>query len=78
MAFGSRSKLQKVDYEKKILLGTRPLKFTDKYKYLGGTLDSEMTLIIVLADTKKTVLQRLFNLRKLRYYKSEKGALVIY
>ena len=61
MVFGSRSKLQKVDYKKKILLGTRPLKFTDKYKYLGVTLDSEMTLISFLADTKKTVLQKLFN-----------------
>ena len=47
-----------MNYEKKILLGTRPLKFTDKYKYLGVTLDSEMTLISFLADTKKTELQK--------------------
>ena len=78
LVFGTRSKLQKVYYDSKIMLGTRPLTFTDKYKYLGVTLDSEMSLTSFLADTKKTVLQKLFNLRKLRYYVNEKGPLVVY
>ena len=60
------------------MLGARPLTFTDKYKYLGVTLDCEMSLTDVLADRKKIVLQKLFKVRKLRYYVDEKGALAIY
>ena len=37
-----------------------------------------MNLTSFLSDVKKSVLQKLFNLRKLRYYVSEKGALSIY
>ena len=78
LIFGSRSKLQKIDYESKISLGNQSLSFTDKYKYLGVTLDNEMNLTSFLACIKRSVLQKLFNLRKLRYYISEKGALAIY
>ena len=52
--------------------------FVEKYKYLGVTLDSEMNLTTLLAVTKKTVTSRLFNLRKLRHYITEKSALTIY
>ena len=78
LIFGSRNKLQRVDYNCKIILGTQPLKFTDKYKYLGVTLDKEMNLTGLLSDTKKKVLNKLFNLRKLRCYITDKGALAIY
>ena len=37
-----------------------------------------MNLTSLLSDTKKRVLNKLFNLRKLRYYINEKGALAIY
>ena len=67
-----------MDYYQQILLGDVPLKFTDKYKYLGVTLNKEMNLTSFLSDTKKIVLQKLFNLRKLRYYIGEKGAIAIY
>ena len=78
LVFGSRSKLQKIDHGRRLMLGPRPLIFTDKYKYLGVTLDCEMSLTSFLADRKKIVLQKLFNLRKLRYYVDERGALAIY
>ena len=56
------------------------LGFTNKYKYLGVTLDSEMNLtsLLMLSDVKKSVSHRLFNFRKLRYYITEKSALAIY
>ena len=78
LLFGSRNKLGKVDMSNKLILGNSPLIFTTKYKYLGVTLDSEMSLTALLADAKKTVSNRLFNLRKLRQYITEKTALTIY
>ena len=60
------------------MLGNKPLKFTDEYKYLGVTLDKEMSLTSFLSDTKKIVFQKLFNLSKLRYFTREKGAISIY
>ena len=78
LIFGTRAKLNKVDFTQHISLGDVPLKFADKYKYLGVILDKEMTLNSFLSDTKKIVLQKLFNLRKLRYYVGEKGAISIY
>ena len=78
LVFGSRSKLTKFDYHQHISLGDTPLKLTCKYKYMGVTLDNEMTLTSFLADTKRIVLQKLFSLIKLRYYITEKCALSIY
>ena len=78
LVFGTRSKLKKIDFSQQIMLGNKPLKFTDKYKYLGVTLDKEMSLTSFLSDTKKIVFQKLFNLRKLRYFTGEKGAISIY
>ena len=64
--------------QKKLYLGDSTLNYCDKYKYLGVTLDREMNLTSMLADTKKSVSNRLFNLRKLRHYITEKSALAIY
>ena len=60
--FGSRQKLGPIDYSIQIILGTSSLNYCNKYKYLGVTLDSEMKLTTLLADTRKTVSNRLFNL----------------
>ena len=62
----------------KIFLEDNYLPFCLKYKYLGVTLDSEMCLTDFLADIKRTVSNRLYNLRKLRYYITEKSAVAIY
>ena len=78
LIFGSRNKLGKVDYGKSLNIAGEHLKFVDKYKYLGVSLDKEMTLNSLLADVKKSVLQKLFTLRKLRYYITDKTALTIY
>ena len=78
LLFGSRNKLSNVDYSCKITLGNEHLSFTDNYKYLGVLLDREMNLTSLLADTKKIVTNRIFNLRKLRHYITEKSALAIY
>ena len=78
LVIGSQSKLLKIDYNHSISLNHNPLRFATKYKYLGVTLDNEMNLTSFLSDVKKSVLQKLYNLCKLRYYVSEKGALAIY
>ena len=78
LLIGSRSKLSKVDYANTLSIDARPLKFVDKYKYLGTSLDKEMTLSNVLADIKKSVLNKLFILRKLRGQITEKCAITIY
>ena len=78
LIFGSRNKLGKVDYSKTLHIAGIHLKFVDKYKYLGVNLDKELTLNSLLSDVKKSVLQKLFTLRKLRYYITEKTSLSIY
>ena len=75
---GSRTKLSNVDYTKLLKLGNNTLQFVDKYKYLGTTLDKEMNLTALLSDVKKSVLSKLFVLRKLRPYVTEKCAIAIY
>ena len=44
---------------------------------LGVSLDKEMTLSSLLSDTKKSVLNKLSSLRKLRYCINQKSALSI-
>ena len=78
LVFGSRNKLGNIDYNNVLHIGGVPLEFTDKYKYLGVTLDKEMTLNCLLSDIKKTVSNRLFNFRKLRRYITEQSAITIY
>ena len=60
LLFGSRQKLGTIDYSIQLLLGNSRLNYCDKYKYLGVTLDNELTLTSLLADTRKTVSDRLF------------------
>ena len=78
MVYGSRNKLGKIDYTNKLHLGGTALDFVDKYKYLGVTLDKEMTVNGLLGDVKKTVLNQMFNFRKLRRYITERSAIAIY
>ena len=78
MIFGSRNKLSRVDYSKVTYIYGSAMKFTDKYTYLGVALDKVMTLSGLLSDTKKSVLNRLSNLRKIRRYINEKTSLTIY
>ena len=46
LIFGSRNKLAKVDYTctKTLKIANQRMKFVNEYKYLGVTLDKEMTL----------------------------------
>ena len=78
LLFGSRYKLGTVDFPIQLSLGNSNLNYCNEYRYLGVTLDSEMSLTSLLADTRKSVSNRLFNLRKLRHYITEKSALAIY
>ena len=78
LLFGSRQKLGKIDLTRQLLLGNVALAYCKKYKYLGITLDSELTLTSLLSDTKKSAANRLFNLRKLKPYITENSALSIY
>ena len=76
--FGPCNKLGNVDYNKTLTIAGVHLKFVDKYKYLGVSLDKELTLNNLLMDVKKPVLHKLFSLRKLRYHITEKTSLSIY
>ena len=67
-----------MDMTNKIILGHTSLPFFKKYEYLGVTLDNKMCLTDFLSDTKRIVSNRLFNLRKLRCYITEKCAIAIY
>ena len=78
LPFGSRSKLGKIEHLFKLCFDNFTLTFSNSYKYLGVTLDSEMNLTGLLSDIKKIVGNRLFNLRRLRYYITETSALAIY
>ena len=78
LLIGSRSKLSKVDYTNLLNINDHPLIFVDKYKYLGTILDKEMSLTCLVAPVKKSVLNKLFTLRKLRGYITEKCAIIIY
>ena len=78
LLLGSRNKLTRVDYTKTLNISGNVLNFADKYKYLGTTLDKEMTLNGLLVDVKKSVLNKLFTLRKLRKYITEKCSISIY
>ena len=78
LLFGSRQKLGKINFSQNLLMGNSTLDYCIKYKYLGVTLDREMNLTALLSDTKRIVTNRLFNLRKLRHYITEKSALAIY
>ena len=71
-------KLVKIDLTRNERLGNFPLSYCDKYKYLGITLDREMNLTSLLNGTKKSVVNKLFNLRKFRHFITEKCALAIY
>ena len=57
LMFGSRSKKGKIDYKNCVQISDPPLKNVDKYKYLGVTLDKEMSLSSLLTDVKKNVLK---------------------
>ena len=78
LVIASRQKLNKIDFTNQLCFDNVNLNFTNKYNYLGVIIDSEMTLTCLVSTTKKTVLNRLFNLRKLRRYITEKCALAIY
>ena len=78
LLIASRQKLVKIDLTRNVRLGNFPLSYCDKYKYLGITLDREMNLTSLLNETKKSVVNKLFNLRKLRHFIAEKRTLAIY
>ena len=78
LLIGSRSKLSKVDFLNNVNIDNKSLNFVEKYKYLGTTIDREMTMFGLLSNVKKSVLNKLFTLRKLRRYITEKCAITIY
>ena len=78
LIIGLRSKLSKIDLQKRICIDGVPLKFVDSYRYLGTIIDREMSLTSLLSNIKKSVLSKLFTLRKLRRYITEKCAIAIY
>ena len=78
LLFGSVNKLKNVDYNRTLLISDIDLSFVKHYKYLGITLDQNMSLTNLVSDVKKNIIGHLFRLRKLRWIINTDCALSIY
>ena len=78
MIMGSRNKLKNLVDKPPLLVDGNIVKFVKQYNYLGIILDEEMTFQPMLKQVKKTITNRLFNLRKIRKYITDKAAVSIY
>ena len=78
MILGPRGKLARVDVKKPLLIFKIPVKFVKLYNYLGIIIDSEMTLQPMLKHVKRSLTNKIFCLRKIRKYLTEKAAVSIY
>ena len=78
MIFGTRAKLLKLGNISTVNLSGTPIKFVKSYSYLGITLDNEKTLQPLVKQIKKSITNKIFNLRKIRKYITEKAAISIY
>ena len=78
MIFGPRSKLSRLVNLTPIKVSNVSVRFVKQYSYLGITLDCEMTLQPLMKHIKKSITNKIFNLRKIRKYLNEKAAVVIY
>ena len=76
--FGPRAKLSRIQNPDPIMISDVSVKFVKQYSYLGVTLDREMSLHPLIKGVKKSITNKIFNLRKIRKYITEKAALVIY
>ena len=78
MIIGTRTKLKHLVIPVPIIPDGVNVKFVKQYSYLGIILDEEMTLQPMLKNVKKTLNNRLFSLRKIRKYISDKAAVSIH
>ena len=60
LLFGSVYKLKNVDYNRTLLISDIDLSFVEHYKYLGITLDQNMSLTNLVSDVKKIISGHLF------------------
>ena len=61
-----------------IMIENVSVKFVKQYSYLGITYDAEMSLQPLIKNVKKSITNKIYNLRKIRKYITEKAALAIY
>ena len=78
MIFGPRYKLSKLENLENIIISNVSVKFVKQYSYLGIILDSEMSLQPLVKYIKKSITNKIFNLRKIRKYLNKKAAVSIY
>ena len=78
LIIGTRCKLQKVQDPKYLNINGEYINYVKQYTYLGIILDSEMTLQPLLKHVKKLLTNKIFALRKIRNYITDKSAVVIY
>ena len=78
MIIGTSTKLKRLINPEPLIVDGINVKFVKQYNYLGIILDVEMTLQPLLKHVKKTITTRLFSLRKIRKYITEKTAVIIY
>ena len=78
MIVGTRSKISQIKNPKHFsILGT-DIKYVKKYNYLGIILDSEMSLVPLCKNIQKCVVDKIFMLRKLGKYLTNKALIQIY
>ena len=78
MVIGTKSKLNRIDTERPVCISNNPVKFVKQYNYLGVIIDNEMTIQPMLKHVKKLVTNKIFVLRKIRKFLTEKAAVSIY
>ena len=78
MIFGPRGKLLRLHDQACLTILNIAVKFVKQYNYLGVILDSEMTLQPLLKHLKMSLTNKIFGLRKIRKFLTEKAAVSIY
>ena len=78
LIIGSRQKLGRIDYNRKISVRNVSLEYVKKFCYLGIYLDCEMSLAPLISHVKKVVSNKTRTLVKIRKYITTSCSLAIY
>ena len=78
MVLGPRNKTRRLQLDIPVYMSNNPIKFVTQYNYLGIILDSEMTMQPMLKHIKKLLTNKIFVLRKIRKFLTEKASISVY
>ena len=78
MIIGNRNKLRNLVNPEPFTINNKIVTFVQKYNHLGFLLDSEMTLLPLIKNLEKRLIDKIYMLKKLRKYITYKASLQIY